>query len=172
MKSIMKSPLLSAADQKYDVDIAIVGSGLSGLSAALTAAESGLKAIVLEKLSDLGGTGIFPEGSLGIGTRYQKEKGIRTTTDQVFAKVMEFHHWRCNAAVIRTLLNESGKTIDWLMDHGIKIKSIRTMFPPEKSLQVWHILEGGGARVVKVMSDHFKKKRHDLTKYRERITDQ
>ena len=158
MKSIIKSPLLLAADQKYDVDIAIVGSGLSGLSAALTAAESGLKAIVLEKLPDLGGTGIFPEGSLGIGTRYQKKKGIRTTTDQVFAKVMEFHHWRCNAAVIRILLNESGKTIDWVMDHGIKIESIRTMFPPEKSLQVWHILEGGGARVVKVMSDHFKKK--------------
>src|SRR4030042_6068888 len=158
MKSIMKSPLWSAANQKYDVDIAIVGSGLSGLSAALTAAESGVKAIVLEKLPFVGGAGIFPEGSLGIGTRYQKENGITTTTDQVFAKAMEFHHWRCNAAVIRTLLNESGKTIDWLTDHGVVIKNIRTMFPPEKSLQVWHIFEGHGARVVKVMSEHFKKK--------------
>jgi fumarate reductase flavoprotein subunit len=158
MESIMKSPVLSAADQKYDVDIVIAGGGLSGLSAALTAAESGAKAIVLEKLPFLGGAGLFPEGSLGINTRYQKEMGIKTTTDQVFAKVMEFHHWRCNAAVIRTLLNESGKTIDWLMDHGVKIKNIRTMFPPEKSLQVWHIYEGHGARVVKIMSDNFKKK--------------
>jgi fumarate reductase flavoprotein subunit len=158
MESIIKSAVLFAADQKYDTDIVIAGGGLSGLSAALTAAESGVKAIVLEKMHFLGGAGLFPEGSLGIGTRYQKENGIQATTDKVFAKVMEFHHWRCNASVISTLLNESGKTIDWLTDHGAKIEGIRTMFPREKSLQVWHIFEGRGARVVKIMSENIKKK--------------
>ncbi len=138
----------------YTADIAIAGGGLSGLSAALTAAENGLKAVVLEKMPFVGGAGLFPEGSLGIGTRYQKEKGIGTTVDQVFSKVMEFHHWRCNAVVIRALLNESGKMIDWLTDLGITVKYIRTMFPPEKSLNVWHIFEGGGTRLVKVMHQH------------------
>ena len=138
----MRPAVLSTADEKYDTDIVIAGGGLSGLSAALTAAESGVKAIVLEKMHFLGGAGLFPEGSLGIGTRFQMENGIRTTTDKVFAKAMEFHHWRCNASVIRTLLNESGKTIDWIVDHGVEIKGIRTMFPPEKSLQVWHIFKG------------------------------
>ncbi len=152
MESIMGNPVSAASEQNYDTDIVIVGGGLSGLSAALTAVESGAKAIVLEKLGILGGAGIFPEGSLGIGTRYQQENGIQTTTEQVFAKVMEFHHWRCNASVIRTLLNESGKTIDWLTDHGAKITGIRTMFPPEKSLQVWHLFEGHGARLVRIMS--------------------
>jgi fumarate reductase flavoprotein subunit len=136
----------------------IVGGGLSGLSAALTAAESGVKAIVLEKLHFLGGAGLFAEGSLGIGTHYQKENGIQITTDKVFTKVMEFHHWRCNASLIRTLLNESGKTIDWLMDHGAKIKGIKTLFPPEKSLQTWHIFKGHGTRLVKIMSENFKKR--------------
>ena len=158
MTSIKKSPASSPEDLKYDADIVIAGGGLSGLSAALTAAESGVKAIVLEKLHFLGGAGIFPEGSLGIGTRYQKKNEIQTTTAEVFAKVMEFHHWRCNASVIRTLLNESGKTIDWLTDYGVEIKGIRTMFPPEKSLKVWHIFKGSGARVVKIMSENIKKK--------------
>jgi len=158
MEPIMKSPVSSAGDQKYDTDIVIAGGGLSGLSAALTAVESGVKAIVLEKLHFLGGAGLFPEGSLGIGTRYQKDNGIQTTTDKVFAKVVEFHHWRCNASVIRTLLDESGKTIDWLTDHGVKITGIRTLFPPEKSLQVWHIFEGHGARLVKIMSENIKRK--------------
>lgn len=154
----MRSQTLSTECQKFETDIVIAGGGLSGLSAALTAAESGVRAILLEKMPFLGGAGLFPEGSLGIGTRYQKEKGITTTTDQVFARVMEFHHWRCNASVIRTLLNESGRTIDWLMDHGVRIEGIRTMFPPEKSLHVWHIFEGRGARVVKMLSDHIKAK--------------
>ena len=59
MKPVMKSSSMTAEDQNYDVDIAIVGGGLSGLSAALTAAESGAKAIVLEKLSFLGGAGFL-----------------------------------------------------------------------------------------------------------------
>jgi fumarate reductase flavoprotein subunit len=44
------------------------------------------------------------------------------------------------------------------MDHGVQIKGIRTMFPPEKSLHVWHIFKGSGARVVKIMSDNIKKR--------------
>ena len=32
------------------------------------------------------------------------------------------------------------------------------MFPPEKSLHVWHIFKGSGARVVKIMSENIKKK--------------
>jgi len=158
MVSVEKVNRPSSSDQTYETDVVIAGGGLSGLSAALTAAERGINAIVLEKLHFLGGAGVFPEGSLGIGSRYQKAKGIQTTTADVFAKVMEFHHWRCNASVIRTLLNESGKTIDWLMDNGLQIKGIRTMFPAEKSLNVWHIFKGSGARVVKILSDTIKKR--------------
>jgi fumarate reductase flavoprotein subunit len=133
-------------------EVVVVGGGLSGLAAALTAAENGVKVVLLEKLRFPGGAGIWPEGSLGIGTRYQRENGISTTVEQVFSKVMEFHHWRCNAGVIRTLLNESGNTIDWLEEHGAEIHGIKTVFPPEKSLQTWHIFEGHGARVVKIMA--------------------
>ena len=158
MESNIKSMVLPEEEQKYETDIVIAGGGLSGLSAALTATENGVKTIVLEKMHFLGGAGLFPEGSLGIGTRFQKENGIQITTDKVFAKVMEFHHWRCNASVIRALLNESGETIDWLLDHGVEIEGIRTLFPPEKSLQVWHIFKGRGARVVKIMSKKIEKK--------------
>lgn len=146
------------ADQTYSVDIAIVGGGLSGLSAALTAAEAGASAVVLEKLPSLGGAGNFPEGSLGVGTRLQKKLGIKTTTTDVFKAAIDFHHWRANAGVLRTLINESGSTIDWLEDNGVKFKGIKTMFPPEKSLQIWHIYEGHGAAVVKTLSSNFEKK--------------
>lgn len=154
----MKSNKFLDVDTRYHTDIIIAGGGLSGLSAALTAAESGVNAIVLEKMQFLGGAGLFPEGSLGIGTRFQKENGIHTTTDKVFAKAMEFHHWRCNASVIRTLLNESGRTIDWLEGHGVEIEGIRTLFQPETSLQVWHIFKGSGARIVKIMSEGVQKR--------------
>jgi fumarate reductase flavoprotein subunit len=154
----MESVILPAAGERHETDIVIAGGGLSGLSAALTAVENGLNAVVLEKMHFLGGAGLFPEGSLGIGTRFQKKAGISISTDAVFAKAMEFHHWRCNAAVVRTLLNASGETIDWLEDLGVEIKGIRTLFPPEKTLQVWHIFKGSGARVVKLMAERIRRR--------------
>ena len=158
MESTMASTTLNEEGRKYETDIAVAGGGLGGLSAALTAAENGVKAIVLEKMHFIGGAGLFPEGSLGIGTRLQQENGIRTTAEEVFAKVVEFHHWRCNASVVRTLLEESGKTIDWLADNGVEFKGIETLLPPEKSLHVWHVFKGRGARVVKTISEKIKKK--------------
>ncbi len=149
---------MNKESEYFNTDIVIAGGGLSGLSAALTAVENGLNALVLEKMHFPGGAGLFPEGSLGIGSRFQKKIGIEITAGQVFARVMEFHHWRCNASVIRVLLNESGNTIDWLMDHGVKVEGIKTLFPPEKSMNVWHIFKGGGAKVVKILTDKIKKK--------------
>lgn len=137
-------------------DLLVAGAGLSGLAAAATAVEQGRSVIVLEKMHFIGGAGLFPEGSLGIGTRFQRENGITTTVEQVFARVMEFHHWRCNAAVIRTLLEQSGATIDWIESLGVDISGIRTMFPPEKSLQTWHIFKGSGARVVRVLGERIR----------------
>ena len=40
-ESMKKSQALADFDQVYDADIVIVGGGLSGFSAALTAAENG-----------------------------------------------------------------------------------------------------------------------------------
>lgn len=78
---LMASGFLSrpvfAATRVMDTDLVIVGGGLSGIAAAAEATDKGLKPVVLEKLAILGGAGNFPEGSLGIGTRYQKEHGIK-----------------------------------------------------------------------------------------------
>lgn len=69
--------IVQAAVVEKKVDLVIVGGGLAGLAAANAAVKKGLKPIVLEKEAFLGGAGLFPEGSLGVGTRYQKEHGIK-----------------------------------------------------------------------------------------------
>lgn len=50
--------------QKYDV--VIVGCGLSGLAAAVSAGENSLAALVLEKGRTLGGDGNYVEGAMGV----------------------------------------------------------------------------------------------------------
>jgi 3-oxosteroid 1-dehydrogenase len=56
-----------------DFDVVCVGSGLGGLSAALTAAERGTRAIVLEKFELLGGVSALSSGQLWLGPNHLQE---------------------------------------------------------------------------------------------------
>lgn len=56
-----------------DFDVVCVGSGLGGMSAALTAAERGARAIVLEKFELLGGVSALSSGQLWLGPHHLQE---------------------------------------------------------------------------------------------------
>lgn len=146
------------ATQYLKTDLLIVGGGLSGLAAAQSAVDQGVKPIVLEKEAAIGGGGNFPEGSLGVGTRYQKEHGIKTTVDQVLTAALQYHHYRADPHVLRVLIEESGKTIDWVMDKGAEMRGIRTMYPPEESLMTWHLFKGGAAGIIQRFAKEIRAK--------------
>lgn len=141
-------PSAMAAVRNEKTDIVIVGGGLAGLAAANALVKKGVKPIVLEKLPFLGGAGLFPEGSLGVNTRYQKEHGIKTTVQQVLDAGLQYHHFRADPAVLRVLIEGSKDTIDEIADMGIQFRGIRTMYGPEESLMTWHLFKGGAAAVI------------------------
>lgn len=141
-------PSAMAAVKNEKTDIVIVGGGLAGLAAANALVKKGVKPIVLEKLPFLGGAGLFPEGSLGVNTRYQKEHGIKTTIQQVLDAGLQYHHFRADPAVLRVLIEGSKDTIDEIADMGIQFRGIRTMYGPEESLMTWHLFKGGAAAVI------------------------
>lgn len=137
------------SERTIHTDIIVVGGGLAGMSAGLTAVEDGAKVVIFEKLPSLGGAGVYPEGSLGIGTKMQKAEGKGATLNEAFGKAIEFHHWRSNAAALHELMKNSGATIDWVADQGVEFKGLKTVYPPEKALYTWHIYKHNGASVVK-----------------------
>lgn len=102
---------ISFATQVVDTEIVIVGGGLSGVAAAAKAVELGKKPVLLEKTAILGGAGNFPEGSLGLGTKYQKEHGITWDIQKNIDRFLDFNHYRTNPAVIRQLIGKSGERL-------------------------------------------------------------
>ena len=56
-----------------ETNIVIVGGGLSGLAAAVQAAENGDDFILLEAQATLGGNGQGVEGTFAVDSRFQKE---------------------------------------------------------------------------------------------------
>ena len=64
-------------DDRYECDVLVIGSGASGMSAAVTAAKHGLKVLIVEKEPKFGGTTARSGGWLWIpGTSLAKAWGI------------------------------------------------------------------------------------------------
>jgi urocanate reductase len=70
----------------FEADVVVVGSGGSGLPAALKASDEGASVIVVETNWDCGGHCMVSEGILPIGggTSMQKKYGIEDSTDQFY----------------------------------------------------------------------------------------
>ncbi len=76
--------VLNNLPAKWDMetDVVAIGSGIGGLSAAITAAEGGLKAMVLEKSDQVGGVTALSVGEVWIaGNHHAKAKGIEDSPD-------------------------------------------------------------------------------------------
>jgi fumarate reductase flavoprotein subunit len=132
-----------------DADVIVIGSGASGLAAALTAAEGGAKVIVFEKQRTPGGTTNFFEGMFAVESRMQRENYIEYGRDQAFKSIMEYSHWRANPRLVRAIVNESAGTIAWLERQGVEFTGVTINMP--NAPRTYHVVKGGGLTVIKTL---------------------
>ena len=137
-------------------DVAVVGSGATGLAAAVTLAEGGAKVVVFEKQRSLGGTSNFFQGTFAVESEMQRERYIDYTKDQAFKNIMDYSHWWANPRLVRAIVNESGTTIGWLQEQGVVFVDA-TINMPESPL-TYHVIKGRGEAVIKTLVDQAKSK--------------
>ena len=147
-------------DNIIKTDIAVVGAGMCGLSAALTAADAGAKVILLEKQKSPGGSSNFFNGTFAVESRMQRERFIMYTRDEAFQAIMEYNHWKGNARLVRTIVNESAASIDWLIENGVEIADVITNMPYTQP--TYHLVKGKGASAVKQLTMNAKEKGVDI----------
>ena len=141
-------------------DLAVIGSGVSGLSAALTAAEGGAKVILFEKQRSFGGTSNFFEGTFAVESEMQRDRYITYSRDDAFKAIMEYSHWRADAHIVRAFVNESAETISWLIRQGVEFSEVTINMPDAP--RTYHVPRGTGAAVVKVLVERAKEMNVDL----------
>ncbi len=151
---------MNAAGISTATDVVVIGSGVSGLAAALTAAEGGASVIVFEKQRTPGGTSNFFEGIFAVESDMQREQYIEYSRDQAFKSIMEYSHWRANPRLVRAIVDESADTIAWLRQQGVEFSGVTINMPD--SPRTYHIVKGAGLAVVKTLVTRAKEKGVDL----------
>jgi fumarate reductase flavoprotein subunit len=129
--------------------VVVAGAGGSGLAAAITLAENNVNVVVLEKMRHAGGSTRFPEGMFGAETRMQRERNIEVKRDDAFKAIMDYSHWKANAALVRAFVNNSAATIDRLQGLGVEFTEPAAFVPGGP--KTWHLFKGYGAAMVKVL---------------------
>ncbi len=103
------------------VDVVVVGSGLAGLAAALGAAETGAKVVLLEKERTLGGNTLLATGSLYLGaTPIQRAAGIVDTPDAFYKDAMAASGGRRDPVQTRMVADLGGDLVEWMIRQGLQ----------------------------------------------------
>ncbi|VTZ51140.1 Fumarate reductase flavoprotein subunit [Methylocella tundrae] len=106
-------------------ELLVVGGGLAGFAAALTAAEAGLDVVVLEKQPETGGSSAMSGGCLAFaGTDIQRSHGIEDSSDLLFKDLREVGQFENDEALVRAYADEQLATYEWLKDCGAEFNSI------------------------------------------------
>lgn len=120
--------------ETVDTDVVVIGTGVSGLTAAISAAEGGAKVIVLEKLDGL--KKVYAHSITAVGTSFQKELGEDWTPEELVAFWNQYPDSDSFMDTDAQLFaaEHSAESIDWLIEHGVDIVGVTV--PPTNPFQV------------------------------------
>lgn len=111
-------------------DVVILGSGAAALSAAVTAALSGLRVVVLERDDVLGGTSAISGGALWIPMTRQAIAGqFADSRDNARLYLQQVMGEAFRPAMIDTFLDRGPEALAFLEDHTDLKYSVRTLSP-------------------------------------------
>jgi len=134
------------------VDVAIVGSGVAGLCAAVEAAEAGADVVVLERDVTIGGASVMSGAACNIvGTPLQQSHGIEDDVDLALADWIRTGGPTADVEWARRYLEGSRADVyDWCESFGIKWTTLSQ--PEGNSVARVHTPAGWGRGIVEALA--------------------
>lgn len=125
--ALLGGPALAASRQEV-TDIVVIGSGGTGLTAALSALAAGQRVMVLEKMPITGGNTQLAAGGMNAAeTRPQAARKIADSWKTMFDDTMKGGQNRNNAELVEILSRQSSASIDWLLAQGADMNGVGRM---------------------------------------------
>ncbi|NLP22901.1 MAG: FAD-dependent oxidoreductase, partial [Syntrophomonadaceae bacterium] len=123
----------SEITETITADVVVIGGGMSGLCAAMAAAEEGAKVVLLEKTEQVN----FRGNDYGaIGSKMQKQINNEINKMEAVQEIMRYNAYKGNQRIVSLWADYSGMVADWIMakaeGYGCKPKPVpidETMTP-------------------------------------------
>lgn len=110
---------------KKHYDVAIVGSGATGLISAIQAAELGLKPVVLEKMDKLGGNSTRASSGMNAAeTSVQLQHHVVDSFQDFYNDTYIGGGKQNNVDLLKYFTEHAALTVDWLAQHDIKLDDL------------------------------------------------
>lgn len=136
-----------------ETDVAVVGAGCAGASAALEARSSGARVLLVDRFVGGGASGM--SGGImyyGGGTKYQKQAGYNDTPENMFNYLKLETNGIVSDATLKKFCDESVQNLEWLEKHGVGFEAsmspVKTFYPTNK-----YFLYYSGNELVKEYKD-------------------
>ena len=111
-----------AGETVYHSDVVVLGSGAAGLSAAVAAAETGAKVMVLEKMPVVGGSSVFAADYVtAIGKRAEAVAGKELSVESLYKEIVRSGGGRNDPELIEKLLLMTDDAYEWLTSMGASL---------------------------------------------------
>ena len=128
-------------DETIDTDVVIVGMGLAGATAAVSAVDEGVKVVAIEKAGAAGGSSKYSGGFItAVGTKQAQEEGVTITADDYFASYnaqedLSEKKDETDRDAMKAMIERSASDIEFLDNHNDPITG------PDgfgSDFKVWH----------------------------------
>lgn len=117
-----------AASRVETADLVVIGSGGTGLTAAINAHDAGLRVIVLEKMPITGGNTQLAAGGMNAAeTKPQSALKIADSWKTMFDDTMKGGKNLSDPALVEILAKQSSSSIDWLLSEGADMTGVGRM---------------------------------------------
>jgi fumarate reductase flavoprotein subunit len=109
------------ATEEAGYDVVVVGAGLAGHVAALTAAEAGVSVCLLEKGSEFGGSSLLSGGGLIFaGSDLQRQAGIEDSAEALRGDLTKTGGGKARPEVVAAYADNQLETYEWLRTAGVQ----------------------------------------------------
>lgn len=115
-------------DEARDVQVVIVGAGISGLSAAVQCAQNGLDTIAVERMDAAGGNGVYANGIFAVGSTPHIESGVEFDTGALVRSVMRDAQNRVDGSLWTDLIEAAPANYDWMVESGVTFDGLTNKY--------------------------------------------
>jgi len=118
-----------------EADLIVVGAGLAGLAATITAVDEGARVVLIDKHYKIGGSAMGAGGSFSAaGSKQQRARNIEDSPAKFFEDANRIGKGTADQELLRVYTEEAAPTQEWLESLGIEFDPKGPRMAPEHEL--------------------------------------